>query len=640
MIANPSADHAPAPAGRSRSWLKPDPRLGGGLGLLLIIAIWSFTRPYRGVRHDAILYLGQTFAHLWPERMGEDIFFHYGSQDRFSVFAPVMAMLVRHFGVAWPEMVLLVACQVAFMVAVWKLAGHFMRPLRLPATLCAIVLPHTYGSLNVFGFAESFLTARSVAEPLVLFALVAWARHKTVRALVLFGLGMAMHPLIAIPGLVVAWLMRVQADRRWAWIALVALPVLALAVAGVAPFDGLLHRYEGVWWEQVQSSNRDVMLSNWKFLDWQSLAVDPILLWFAVRHGEHRLAAMAKATLWATAGLLAVSLFGVDLFHDVLLAGLQLWRVLWITHLLALICLPLFVYTHWRKGSSGRLVAVAGIAALVAAGANFPQAWVLVAWLLATLLLERSGQAISPSLQRIAFGATVASIGVATLVIVVTTLRRVLGTSDSPDVGQAVLVVLATPTVAIACCFLLNRAIRHLPTWGAAALLGAILALGALHWDQRDPWQRELEASALEEHPFDHYIAPTDQVYWHDALLPTWMMLKRPSFYSDFQGAGLLFNRSTAEEFARRRKVFLGIQLQGELCHVVASIQGAKDEECAPTQDLVDQVCKDPLHPRFMVFPYKMAHGLVDEWTLAPSSRFHPRNPRTYYLYDCTRFPS
>src|SRR5262249_10805132 len=228
-------------------------------------------------------------------------------------------------------------------------------------------------------FAEDFLTGRSFAEPAVLLALVAWSRRRTAWALALFVFALAMHPLIALPGIVIAWLMRVHTDRRWAWLALLALPIVGLGVAHVAPFDGLLRFYDPDWWDDVSTLNKQVLLGEWGYLDWQSIAVDPFLLWFALRHGEHRLALLARAALWATPGLLAVSILGVDLGHNVLLTGLQPWRVLWITHLLALACLPIFVHSHWRLGPAGRLAAVAGIAALLAAGANFPQAWILIA---------------------------------------------------------------------------------------------------------------------------------------------------------------------------------------------------------------------------------------------------------------------
>src|SRR5438094_10572948 len=54
--------------------------------------------PYLGYVHDARLYSGQVLNALHPEVLGEDLFFRFGSQDRFSAFSRLMAPLVAGLG--------------------------------------------------------------------------------------------------------------------------------------------------------------------------------------------------------------------------------------------------------------------------------------------------------------------------------------------------------------------------------------------------------------------------------------------------------------------------------------------------------------------------------------------------------------
>ena len=180
-----------------------------------VLAMWLLTRPYRGVRHDAILYLGQALGRLMPDRFGSDLFLHTGAQDKYSLFSPLLAPLLGHLGVGSVEMALLVACHAAFMLACWKITeGWFARPLRWAAMMFIAVLPHTYGGLGEFSYAEPFLTARSVAEPLALFALWQLLRGRLVVAIGLAVLAMAFHPLVTIPVLIIGWLQNRFAGGR------------------------------------------------------------------------------------------------------------------------------------------------------------------------------------------------------------------------------------------------------------------------------------------------------------------------------------------------------------------------------------------------------------------------------------------
>src|SRR4051812_26774615 len=58
-------------------------------GLLLLLN--TLFRPYLGIHHDAMLYSGQVLSRLDPATYSDDLFFRYGSQDRFSIFSPLMA---------------------------------------------------------------------------------------------------------------------------------------------------------------------------------------------------------------------------------------------------------------------------------------------------------------------------------------------------------------------------------------------------------------------------------------------------------------------------------------------------------------------------------------------------------------------
>src|SRR5579871_1339018 len=62
--------------------------------LLLILLTWQLSHTYRGIFHDAGLYVLQGLASLQPS-LRHDVFLHLGSQARFSALPPLFALTSR-----------------------------------------------------------------------------------------------------------------------------------------------------------------------------------------------------------------------------------------------------------------------------------------------------------------------------------------------------------------------------------------------------------------------------------------------------------------------------------------------------------------------------------------------------------------
>ena len=88
----------------------------------------------------------------------------------------------------------------------------------------------------------------------------------------------------------------------------------------------------------------------------------------------------------------------------------------------------------------------------------------------------------------------------------------------------------------------------------ALALALTFFAGALLLWDKRTPWQKFLEADSLAPKPFTRALKRDAQVFWLDGVEETWLLLRRPSYFSMAQGAGALFDRQTALTYARRAR--------------------------------------------------------------------------------------
>jgi len=633
---NPSA--ASLPSRPSDVW----GRAADAICAIALLALWLVCRPYRGVRHDAILYSGQVLARLLPDRVGTDLFFAYGSQDKYSLFSTLVTPLVERFGIGPTELVLLLLCNVLFAAACWSLIRPwFPRAVCWAAMFLMAGLSHTYGGQGSFSYAEPFLTARSFAEPLALLALAQLLRGRLAVATAAALLASAFHPLIAFPALVIGWGVLIQQRRTWLWAAvLFALP-LVLASARVAPFDGLLQTYDDAWFSLIKGPDQKVFVAGAGLPDWAPLVFDVLVLALCLRIDglPPALRRLILAVLAAVAAFTVLWGLGADLAHNVLLTQLQLWRVYWLLHLMGVVLLPIVAVAWWQRGWVGRwCVAALGLAA-VAVLSNWDTGWLCVAWALLALAAEFFKARVSRMTAGAAIAASLLAMLLVSARVMMVTQRAVDAFPDRFGHVVPAMIFFGLPLVVAALALAFVRLVGAgrggLAVAAIAAVAGIVFGAGA--WDQRSAWQLRLEADPrTATPPFEAAIPSGASVYWDGSLVEPWLLARRANFFSLEQGAGLLFNRPTAIEYGRRERAVSGFELQRELCVTIAALTskpGQAPAECPITPETVIDVCHATPHPDFLVFTNPVAMPQVEEWRETSGKPGAPSH--VFHLYSC-----
>lgn len=613
-------------------------------GVVLVTALWLMARPYVGLRHDGVIYLGQALRHLNPGMMANDLFFAYGSQDSYTVFGRLLALLYQRLDIAVAQIVVLALCQVALMVTLFRLLKPLASDLERWLGLVAIaVMSHVYGGFGLLSFAERFVTARTPAEPLLLLSLALLMGGRTLGALLVMAVAGAIHPLMTLPVALVVWLVLLQRDRRWAYAALALVIPVGLAAAQIKPFDALLQRYDADWWRPVSDANGMVLLTRWQLEDWHLVGFDLALLALAARWLPTSLSPLFLAAGIATVVSFLISVVGADLLRNVLITQLQIWRVMWLSHVLALAVLPAMVLRAWRLKAGGPLFALALASAAVAVNARWLTSWMFIAWAVVTGLMAARREVLSAPLARAAFGVTALALAGMSVVVLHTNAEALAAWNEVPlrqlDLPNWVLVAFTMPSIAF------PVAAPMLVAWqrgNGSALLAGLLGAGALlwgvaTWDRRVPWTRAIESGLGHGHPFQAHIPKNAQVYWQDGLAASWVYLERPSYLSPQQGSGMLFSRRTALEVERRQRAFEPLFMQRDLCRTITFLTSEKrfNEQCWPTQEVVDQLCRIPSGPDFLIFETRLDKARVAEWTFAATREGD--KDRTFYLYDCAQ---
>ena len=611
------------------------------LGAALVLALTLFTQPYFGVRHDGVLYLGQVLARLHPDVFARDLFFASGSQDGLSVYSRVFAPLYQLLPATAINMAAVLLAQLACLSALYRLLAPVQsRLLAWSGLLAVALLQHSYGWTGTLGFSEMFLTGRTVAEPLTLWALVALLAGRAAWTWGLLFLAALFHPLMALPGMVIAWLWLCRTDRRWWFAAGVLIPALALAGFGVAPWSALLNRYPLAWWHLVREVNELTVLQNWTEADGLSALADLAVLFGLWRLMPTALARLSGCALVATVLLLTLAALGGDLLHDELLTQLQLWRVLWIVHALALAGTPALLHALWRRPEVGPMTAASAALVLTATGLRWDVGIVpLLIWGGAHVWIWHRKISLSRQVRALSVGASFAStllIGLMLFLHLIEVPRDEVASLNF-NAANLALICLPLPVLAIA-SWLLSKELSSSGLRLALSLAAAAVVIAAcLQWDHRSALARQFEAGVQKEHPFNAWIPPRAQVYWHDQLAAPWALLKRASYYAKGQGAGLLFNQGTALVYGPRWEAFRAIREGRTTCESTRDLLGVHpgDAPCWQLQESeVLRLCRSEHEMDFVIAPQAYSKPPLAVWRVPDAVD----DPKAYYLYACSAF--
>jgi len=607
--------------------------------VLFLVTLWPLTHRYKGLAGDAGLYAVQALAKI-HSNLASDLFLQNNSQDNYTVFSLFYAWCIRWLGHPGAAMTLVIALKIWFFAVAWALARElFDRRSAFLSTVTVMVIAGSYGGYSVFNFSEDWLTARTLAEPMVITALWLYCRNLKVGALLVAFAAFFVHPLMTLPGLALLLLIWLPLTIGAAGAVLSVATALGAALLAMhqPPDLGPLSIMDADWLEVVRERSVFLFPQLWSARDWAlnalpfvSLAISAVVL----RDPRIQKLSLAVALVGATGlviALVAATIGPVGLF----LQG-QAWRWVWITRFTAVILLAPTLLKLWREERCGPLCAVLtvlgwtfspveGVACLTLAlvfrsarhrvthrGAAYFR-WTAVA--LAGVLLARV----------VAQSWPIVSAPVSDLEpVLVTNLRNILGFG-------VISMALAWSLI----FWLESTASRRLPASLSLLLLICCLFLypGAFRVHK---WEGSAEQIA-EFSDWRRSIAPDDTVFVvpaHNSAAFAWFTLERPSYLTVDQSAGVVFSRATALEVRRRSEVLLPLMYPDwKLLSEKGSWRpegGAADKKVARalTRDSLIGICRDP-KLKFVVARENLGFD--------PIVHAHVGNWKDWNLYDCRR---
>ena len=595
-----------------------------------LLALWLFAHPYAGIIHDARLYVGRALADLDPQGLGQDLLFAHDGQSGFTIYRPLIRAGVIAFGAGPAALAATLVNLCLWFAAVAAWASRHVRGRRLAAVLVAVsILDPSYGGFDVFRYGESFASPRPLAEAAVMVGLALLAGGRLWLAILPLLLAAVIHPVMALPGLAIGFLVHAQRDRRL-WLLPVAGVFVAFgaALAHLPVADRLLTRTDPAWTHILEVRTPYLFAGWWRFGDGGRTLIQFAVVALAALGSAGRLRTLLIAILGAAAiGLLATLVF-CDGLQDLLALQLQPWRALWPLTVAANGAVPLVTWALWNRGARGRVAAGLLILAWLVCEADLAGLGAAAICLAGMVAVFRGPAEPAPRLVQAVLAIAAVVLAVQTGVAV-WAMIKVLALAPPPGSHASLLALWRSggPTLLILIALTAGAwrlGGRRLPLGSAIAVLALVGIPAVALWDDRSNTQSRIESGEPDRALADALGPEPGGVLWVGGDAQPWLLARRASWATSIQGASVVFSRDLAMTWDDRmqRLIKLGLATEADRQPFTPAKHFARGHAVEASQ----AICRFADHPAAIL--------LADHKSVPGAVAWAPRPPEMRLMND------
>jgi hypothetical protein len=519
---------------------------------------------YHGLTGDGQIYAFQALARLHPG-LTADLYLQNTSQDQFTIFSPLYAWCAGLLGLDNAAR-LLTLVFTFWLLAATRSFAHAITGGNAAwlAVAFLLIVSGDYGGSRVFQILDPFLTARLPAEALIATALACQARGMKWLSLALSLVALFVHPLMALPGLllVVCLWLPARAGIIGAVGGLVATLAIAIVATHVPAASYKLAVMDAAWLEVVQERSQFLFLQLWSIRDW-GINVQPFisLALTAVAVKDERIRTLCTATALVGAAGLAVSSIGSLIGPVAMLVQGQAWRWVWVAVFVSVVLVPVTALQVWRDETCGRLCTLLLVLgwALPGVEGSACLALALIFWLTRAQMISRLGAHLHQA--SVAFGIAVGAWILFRFWVSFSTPSAPSALAPSGIAQMQNLFAQRIPVVFLSALGWWGIVVSR-RTWMPLLVSAILLALSVYTFPGSFKSVRTLPTAQYirEFSDWENVIPPTSTVLVtppRDVGTFVWFTLARPNYLALDQSSGVVFSRATALEVQRRSDVLL-----------------------------------------------------------------------------------
>jgi hypothetical protein len=616
------------------------PKIATAALVMMLVAIWLLLRGYHGLVGDGHIYAFQALARIHPY-LANDLYLENTSQDQFTIFSPLYAWFIGFLGLEPAARSLTLLFTVSFLGAAWIAAqsltdwdGAWL------AVALLLIVDGSFGGSGVFRFAEPFLTARLPAEALIVTSLACYYRGLKLLAVVIATAALFVHPLIALPGLLLLLCLSIPISVSvvGAIVCVIVTMLVSGAVTWPSWMSNLLPVMDSAWLAVVQERSQFLFLQLWSFQDW-ALNARPFfyLAFIALAAQDIRVRRLCIAAAVVGAAGLAVALIASLLGPVAILVQGQAWRWVWIAAFVSILLVPATILQISRDKRRGPLCAILLISGLTlpALGGTACVSLAMIFWLMGSHIAARA-----QTLFHGIFFALVVGIAAWLVVHSGEIVASAIHTSGATGAAQLRDIFGLKISAALAAAFVWWWMRKSRSVWVPTLLCAVLLVLSIFILPAAFKQSRTFASAtdAAEFSDWERTIPPTSAVLVtpaRDVGTFVWFTLQRPNYLAVDQSAGVVFSRKTALEVQRRSQVLLPVT--DPSWTILTNLRAAPDKRSidVPTRPLtattLSGICEDSqlgfvISPQDVGFD-RLRHQNAGSW-------------KDWNLYDCHKVRS
>ena len=345
------------------------------IALAVLLAFFSMVvfPGFHFLEGDVVLYSVPILKEINPNLYANDLIAQ-NPQTGLTFFDEIVSGISSASGLSylWIYWIAYFVARVLLFVGIYKICLYITKSKKISTiSMLGALIP-----LAVFGTATTTISLaahpRFIALGFLVFGLSFFLEKKYFQAAILYGVGLLLHPLAAVP-FFVHYLFMLE-DRGISWAKKISLIVLAGVFA--IPFlfvngnGGLLafSQMSSEWLSIIAERNSYLFVSQWALFQIGMIFAVGLVLFFCAKEILKK-SKEAKPLVWFTAvclGLFAVSIIFSDFLANAFLFKLQLVRSLVPLKLLLPVFVILFAWAKWKEFNRNEFFVCAGFfAALV-----------------------------------------------------------------------------------------------------------------------------------------------------------------------------------------------------------------------------------------------------------------------------------
>lgn len=610
-------------------------------GIFSMFSLWLFQHPYLGLYHDARMYAVQALFHLYPNIYKNDVFFLYGSQDKFSIFSYFYAEVINLIGLDRAVFILtLIGHFFWFFSAVFLLSRLSSGFVFWFSLLLITILPGFYGSERVFTYGEPYLTPRIFSEAFSLLSLGFAVSEYWILAIGVLIFAIMIHPLMALPVVLILILYADGINKFLKKKPTRILPILVVisSLLLVEPFNRIFQDMDYQWFNLSLQRSPFLEFIAWHNEDWISIFFSFSLLIICGLSAEGKQKKLFISIIFISIIGILLNIVGVTIFNNKLLLQVQTWRWLWLLKWMTYFSFAWFVSEYWSRSEIAKMTIIILVCAWIlgeSASGYICSLIALILWGLHThIKFEKNTVRV--------FWIGVAFLVIESSVFLILNIDIEIGIRNLTSNYQDKTILEAffytqKNLIFIVVFFIMNyfhnTVDNKIIICYSLISSSALFLITLLQFDKskHDSIPGCLSVSS-EYDAFRKMIPLESSVFWeNNNVAKVWFLLGRSSYISEAQTAGMVFNRQTAIESLRRADVIKPLSL---FDYSVAMVWGGRRFSWGQPEvnkSHLQSSCKDPLLG-FVVFN-KPIVGAAD---IAHINDKETDN--SYYLYDCNGY--